>query len=269
LRSQVDLDIPWIPKTTWPAIRQSLVYLGFGADWTGGAWDILRLSLVIGGLLATLAYAARKSLAQSPSARRLFFPAVYMLGPGLLLVGVSLYKSVYQDKQLLIVLPALLIVAGWGICQGGRRLAASSLLLVLALTLVPLYQSYFVKIKPQWREMSQYILSHWQAGDVIYYNAGVASAGTAFYLDDSFPQAGFPILWDIEKGSRYGEQATVDGIDKQLSELAQRHERVWLVNYYPAYWDPGGFIQAWLEAHADLQPTTSFYGMNLELYVLK
>jgi mannosyltransferase len=268
-RSQVDLDTPWIPRPTWAAIRQSLVYLGFGADWEGSTWDMLRLALVIGGLLATLAYAAWKSLAQSPSARRFFFPAAYLLGPGLLLVGVSLQRSVYQDKQLLIILPAMLIVAGWGISQGGRRPAAASFLLVVALTLAPLYESYFVKIKPQWREMSQHIVSNWQAGDVIYYNAGSASVSTVFYLDDSFPQAGFPMLWEVERGPREGKPATAEGIDKQLGELASSYKRVWLVNYYPAYWDPSGFIQAWLEAHADLQPTPSFYGMNLELYVLK
>lgn len=260
---QMSLDTPWIDRPSWPDIAQTWVYLGFGADWIESPWNYLRLSL----LLAVIGLVILGNL-RSSKTRLLLLPIAYSMVPSLLITAVSFFKPIYQDKQFLIVLPALMMTMGWALTRTPPPGLLLGLTLFAGLIAAPLVGNYTVREKQQWREASQYVKNQWEPGDVVYYNAGVASAGTAFYLGSSVDQVGYPVLWDIHKGGRYGSQTTAEDVTHQLDELARRYERLWLVQYYPSYWDPEGHILAWLGEYAHKKAIPEFHGVNLQLYVL-
>jgi hypothetical protein len=261
--AQTGFDTPWITRPAQSDITRTWVYLAFGAAWRGDGWSILRLVLVLGVIGLALGHTVWRKGRDT-----LLLPTIYALVPALLLTGVSFLKPIYQDKQFLIVLPPLMMITAWAMTRGKPIHLLAGVILFSTLTVGPLCENYFVKQKQQWREASRYIESHWEPGDVIYYNAGVASAGTALYLDDSLAQVGYPILWDVLKGGRYGAETTVYKVDTQFHRLAQRYQRVWLVQYFPAYWDPGGYITDWLAEHAHRETIPTFDGVDLQLHVL-
>jgi hypothetical protein len=198
----------------------------------------------------------------------LLLPLVYSLLPAIFLTGVSFIKPIYQDKQFLVIIPPLLILAGWTLSRRKPVQLLLGLALFTALTATPLLQTYTVRQKQQWREASRFIEAHWKPGDAVYYNAGVASAATAFYLDDSLPQIGYPTLWDIQKGGRYGSLTDAAEVNAQFSDLVTRYERLWLIQYYPSYWDHEGHILGWLDERACRKAVPDFHGVDLRLYDL-
>jgi hypothetical protein len=260
--TQLGLDSPWITRPARSDITRTWVYLGFGAAWKGDLWSYLRFFLVLSAIGLALGHVLLRRKTDN-----LLLPLVYCLVPALLITGVSFVKPIYQDKQFLVVLPALVVVAGWTLTRGKPVQLLVGVILLSALTVGPLIHNYTVREKQEWREASQYIESHWEPNDVIYYNAGVASAGTALYVDDSLAQVGYPILWDVHKGGRYGSQTTAEKVDDQFSRLALRYRRLWLIQYFPSYWDPEGYIMDWLSKRARRETTPVFHGVDVELYV--
>lgn len=67
-------------------------------------------------------------------------------------------------------------------------------------------------------------------------------------------------------GGWAGELASPAAVSDQWDPLVQQFSRVWLVEFYPGFWDPQGLIEATLQQHYRLVETLEFADVTLKLF---
>jgi hypothetical protein len=187
--------------------------------------------------------------------------------PILLVVTVSLFTPIYQNKQLLIVVPALLLMLAAGCLRPVPRwervvLAAA----LLGLMVHARYEQYVDPYKQPWDEVAAYLDTRAQPGDLLYMNAAASALAVDYYLASDLNLAGYPPGYDLLRGGWAGEIATGEAVEEQLAPLSARHARVWLLEYFPGFWDPQGVIQTWLRAHYPGSERVEFGEVSLWLF---
>jgi hypothetical protein len=192
---------------------------------------------------------------------------LWFWAPVLLIIMVALYTPIYQDKQLLIVAPPLVVLLAIGLLRFRHWIWRGILITtVLALTIVPLYRQYTNPKRRSWDELAAYLNDHAQPGDLLYINAAAGALALDYYLDVELPHAGYPTNYHLLQGGWAGEIATAEAVDAQLSPLAEQHSRIWLVEFSPGFWDPGGLILGWLRNHYLEVKVVEFNNPGLRLF---
>jgi len=183
-----------------------------------------------------------------------------------LIAGVSQVYPIYENKQFLMLLPAALILVALALRGQGKRIRTLTLCLLVGLWSLPLEDQYFTPLKQDWRGVASYIDAHATAGDVIYVNPSGGTLALHYYLRTPLPEDAYPSLFTAEKGGYVGEIATVTGVEVRLAPLARRHRRLWLLQVTPEFWDPHGYIVAWLNNRCTLEKMPTFYAVDVRLY---
>ncbi|MGQ9599813.1 MAG: glycosyltransferase family 39 protein [Anaerolineae bacterium] len=265
LSQTTDHLMTWIPPLSWPVVRSSWLYLLFGQEWQGTGYDRGRAWLGLGLLIAAL-WPGR------PSSDRLLrtdrgWAVLWFWVPVVLILLAAVYRPIYQNKQLLIVLPPLLLLLTMGLLRIRPRLGRGVVLVALiALSGLSLYSQYAYPQRQQWDDLAAYLNTHARPGDLLYLNAAASSLALDCYLKVNLDRAGYPVEYDLVRGGWVGEDATPEGVDRQLRPLADRHPRIWLVEFSPGFWDPEGLILTWLRGHYREQEYLRFYPATLRLF---
>lgn len=256
--------LDWIPHASWPLVRQSWLYLLYGAGWQGSLLDCVGAILGL-GLMALAVWPHQRSATHSKT--DLYWVLLWFWVPVLLIILVALYSPIYQDKQLLIVIPPLVVLLATGLLRFRHWIWRGILIAaILALTIVPLLQQYANPNRRSWDELAAYLNDHAQPGDLLYINAAAGGLALDYYLAIELPQAGYPTDYDLLRGGWAGELATAEVVDAQLSPLAEQHSRIWLVEFSPGFWDPGGLILGWLQNHYREVKIPEFDNPGLRLF---
>ncbi len=235
--------LDWIGSLSWPQLRHTWLYLLYGRDWQGSWGDYV-------GALLGLALLALAFRPQPP--RRCPAPDrmdLAWIGAGwecrfAMIVLVALWAPIFQDKQLLIVLPPLVVLIATGlsaIAAGGQVVGPAGgamLILVLALSAGPLVRHYAEPQPSCWNDLALSVNTRSQPGDLLYLNAAAGALALDYYLQVDLPHAGYPPDYTLVTGGWAGEVTTAETVDAQLSALARQYSRVWLVEFSPGFWDP-------------------------------
>jgi hypothetical protein len=160
---------------------------------------------------------------------------------------------------LAITMIALVIHRPWG------GLFFAGVAIISGLTMV--YQQKILT-KDDWRGVAHYIESHMEDGDLVYGNPAASSLALDLYWTKPLPFTGYPFNYDILHGGWAGQTLTPGLIDKQLSTSTQGFKRVWLLEFFPQFWDMNGFISSWLAAHSVLMDDRTFGNIHVRLYEL-
>jgi len=256
--------VPWIVPPTLPMLRDTLLRLTTGIliDQPGGPPAILGwLWLSMTGLAVALAW--KRGQEQQ---RELVFSGLLFGVPAALIVGLSFAYPLYQDKQFVFLVPALMSCLAAGLLALRplwRILAVAGL---LALNAYPLYDLYYRGSRPEWREAIAYMDDNAQPGDLIVLNPAAGEIMLDLYSAHRWPVVGFPRAYDILVGGFVGETVTPTTLEARLGPVLESYDRVWLLEFTADVWDPGRLIVTWLETHTSPRPAPAFAQLELRLY---
>ena len=261
-----DHRVSWIGRPDLAAMRSTLLNLSTGAvtGRPGSPPEILSWVWLAVALVA-LVVAWKRGREQRPALALL---ALWFVVPAAAIVALSFRYPLYQDKQFLVLVPALILLLAAGLMAlrpGWRLLAVAGL---LALHAYPLYDLYFRAPRQQWREAAAYLDATGRPGDVIVLNAAAGKIMLDYYSEQSWPALGIPQEYDILVGGFVGQTTTPDGVDARLRPLLDSYRRVWLLEFTPEFWDPGRLLVAWLDGQAGRQAVPAFADLELRLYEL-
>lgn len=178
----------------------------------------------------------------------------------------SLIVPLFQVKQMLMLLPPLLILSAAALIRLPRP-AQVVLTAVLAWLVVrSLGTMYQTETKDGWREAAAYLQSHYRPGDVIYLNPAAGALVLDAYLAGTLPREGYPPEYDVRTGGWEGEPVTAAVAEREMTALAADYGRVWLVEFVPEFWDAQGYLRAWLEENGSSVSEQRFSEIEVRLY---
>lgn len=253
----------WMPVPNWPALRETLILMSTGLT---GRTDALYYLAMGWTVCAMLAGARAIWKERSRTQRAALFAFLWWAVPIFLILAISQRYPIFQQKQVLIFLPGLLLYAACALCSLPRWAAASLLTGALLLAGFSLSTLYGDPQKQGWREAARYISLNQLPGDGIYLNPAAADPTLTYYLTEPMPIRGYPPGYDIVRGGWRGELLTPKIAAAELAPLADEHPRIWLVQFSAGFWDPGNALPTWLSEHGRLLAEQSFRGVDVRIY---
>lgn len=261
----------WIGRARLSDLGRLLPHLAFGEPalqdatlWRWVAWIWLAGMAISGVWLAFREHRMRLPL---------FFTGLWFVFLLALLFGLALRFPIYQEKQFLVLVAPLYLLAGVAmdtLPRVPRGVAAAAFLLLIAPSL---YNLYFVHriadhpVEEQWQELAAYLEAELQPGDGLVIQPGAAATTLDLFLRTRPDRIAYPREYDPRVGNFSGEPATPERVEALLRPFATAHQRIWLIECcVPTYWDPGRYIPAWLEEWGEPIPIPAFSGLEVRLF---
>jgi hypothetical protein len=146
----------------------------------------------------------------------------------------------------------------------GREVLAMTIGTMGVLVLIStfsLHNYYFddAYAKGKYGQMMTYVAAHAQPGDALILNNPLQKPLYQYYAPRDVPAFFLP------DGAPLEDPRT----RQQLEDIARTHSRLWLVMFgNPAEYDPTGYLERWLSAHAFKTFARGFVDASLSLYVM-
>jgi len=254
-------------------------------------WIVPVVFLVLGGLLvgASEGDAAEETeflsqtqfLSVSPAQRQGML-AIWLIGPVLLLHGVSLVKPLFVDRYLIWIGPAFVLLLALGLRvvynSGGRlaRLAAGLLLLfVVGLWTVNGWQQTVTPNKTQLREAVTFVAEHRQPEQLLILQIPHTHYAYRYYTSDF---GGDPFSDSEARLAPWAEGLwTQNGLpdsraraeaDNAMQRTTAGFAEVWVILVEAGSWDGRRLMDAWLDSHGTLEEQKTFHGIEARRYRL-
>jgi uncharacterized membrane protein len=257
----------WVTSPTLFIIRDTLLRLIFGIA-VISLPDLVRW-LVFFVVFVVFIWSLIKYL-RHPRTKKDSYFLIFSWGvlPFTLISIIALIYPVYQFKQYLIVLLPILFLAAWITYGFPKKLAIPSfIILVLAATVSLAYQQALLT-KDDWRGTAKFIARNALPEDVFFGNPAATSLAISLYTEVPINYTGIPENYNIITGGWEGEALTTTSANQILGELAQSFERLWLVEFFPEFWDQGQHIETWLKQNAIIQSDQNFGRIRVRIYLL-
>src|SRR5256714_12468652 len=256
--------LAWLPRPGWHDGYQFAIYLS-GA----GGNVLLGLYLVALGLAAIAGHRSR----HEPGSWRYKLVFTWLLLPLGMVFGVSLIKAIFMNRFLIVVLPALCLLAAAGITQIRSRVIGVVLAVALVVGSAGGVRSFQERGLDQpgedWRGATQYLLSQAKPQDAALFYSSQCRMPYEFYRAERKqigPQVVFPAHGaDAAFRDFMGRPETAG-----LMGLRGRYEKVWLVMCHNSL--PSGYdavtqtTRSALSADYRLSGEQDFSGIVIELY---
>ncbi|NLS75661.1 MAG: hypothetical protein GXY76_00235 [Chloroflexi bacterium] len=250
---------PWWP-VLWGHLRlvaedmgrwQALASLVRISGPIGLSGSLLVLLIGVGAaLLALLSGRGRRWLARA--AQRVLRPGVVLWWSSsayLALALVAGWHPISSVRQVTILTPFACLAVALALDRWRRRRAAVLALLLLVAVASAGYARATVQ-KEQWREVAQRMAAQERPGDAVLLHAFYTEPAFSFYY------AGHMKVWRFARPED----------ETRLMQVAQAHERVWLVLSHDAFEDPQRLVERWWDARATLAQEVTLTGIRVRLY---
>lgn len=213
-------------------------------------------------------------------ARRVGMLAVWLVGPVLLLHGVSSVKPLFVDRYLIWIGPAFVLLLTLGLRvvyhSGGRwaRLMAVLLLLfVVGLWTVNGWQQTVTPNKTQLREAVTFVAEQRQPDQLLILQIPHTHYAYRYYtsdfgsdpFSDSDPRL---VPWAEGLWTQNGlpdSQARVE-VDDAMQRATAGFAEVWVILVEAGSWDGRRLMDNWLETHGTLEEREPFHGIEARRY---
>lgn len=235
--------LPWFVGVTIPqaqnAIDNSLPY-SIPSNWStflhlkhsylGAQWALMMLLMLAGLVVLARGRMPRRA------AGDVFLVALWLLLPfGVLFFG-NYFASLLTERKLLIIVPALALMIGFGI-GGFSRWAR--ILLAAALVIYGLSAVDYYRVKEPWDDIARTAVQYARGDDLALIEVGVGQYPMKYYWSRWMPEgvrvSTFPVLGDFTMGQTdwytYYEALLPQLIDEATAaaRAANRNPTVWLV----------------------------------------
>jgi hypothetical protein len=184
----------------------------------------------------------------------------YLFVPLVLVFLFSLRRPMFDERYLIFVVPAylLLLAIGLEVMSSRRFLAWFSLLFIVLSSTYSLHNYYHVPLYAKalpWPSLCEYLDEHKMAGDIVVQN--YPDPAFAHYFDERLPRTVLPERAPLDK------EETAD----KLKEIIASYDRVWLLPVLSPFWDAEGFVERWLEKYCDEVWEGKVGSIRLNLYL--
>lgn len=293
------LFLPWYllamrQLNTWPGISepftiQTLLYRVFLVFSFGLSWDMtttektqLMLGLLLASCLIWLVIPKRFThRGLLPRLWAMTFTLLFFLVPVLVMYVLSLSRPMYNPKFLIVATPGFFLFLGAGIeglrqllalpfawmgQRTGKLLVATVSIVVVVATLAGVQfatqrslAAYYFDPKygrDDYRGLVERIQLMAKPGDAIVLNAPGQSEIFGYYYKGDIP------IYPLPKQRPIDEKAT----ERDLQELAAKHQRIWVVLWAVVESDPNQVIERWLDQNTFKAPDRWFGNVRLALY---
>jgi 4-amino-4-deoxy-L-arabinose transferase-like glycosyltransferase len=235
--------------------------LAFAAGLTLDA-PFVQMAAVLFMILAAIgAWAALSMVHQSPGQR---LAPVALVVPVAIAWVVNPIMPFFFERYVLVALPAFYVTVALGLDYIARRWmyaalpAAGICILVSAVSLSNYYWND-AYAKGKYGQMMAYVQENVQARDALILNNPLQKP-----LFDYYRPRGVPAFFLPEDAPLEDPRTR-----QQLDDIAHDHERLWLVMFgNPAEYDPTGYLERWLGAHAFKSFARGYVDASLSLYVM-
>jgi mannosyltransferase len=196
-------QLSWVPRPSFGSakqIAQALSSAGFESDFhvTAIGWATVGLTTVLVLVVASMIV---RRLTRSAGRDSLWRPALvlsWLIVPVVLVLLESLIgQSIFTPRNLLVCLPAVALLLGWGIVGGGTPpvLAWSVIATLIALRALALAPAYGTSPE-NWRAATAYVIGRSRPGDCIAFYPLDSRMPFAYYVraDDAGGRAPRPVL---------------------------------------------------------------------------
>ncbi len=255
----------WVDSPTIHVIRDTLLRLIFGVAIL--PWPDIFLWLITIVLIGLFIWSIREiSSKLIENKQAYYFTAIIALVPFTAISISALIYPVYQFKQYLVVLPPMLMLAAWIPFSLPRKvgLAVISVLIISATVSLTYQQIYMTK--DDWKGAAMFIDQNSRQGDIIYGNPAASELALAQYSKIAIPFIGVPLDYDIVTGGWEGEELTSKSVDSEFKQLSNEYQRLWLVEFFPEFWDSNWIIESWMADHSDLVDDVNFGRIRIRVY---
>lgn len=176
--------IAWLPPISWLEVYHTLVFLAAEGGKLAG-------NLLLVFCLIALGAAARQQWSVNPSERirtdsssgmidlwKSVFPWYWLLAPMVITALGSLWKPMFFHRFLIVCLPAFVLLVARGLVQLRPRVVWIAAFVVLSTGTVFLSYS---RTRENWRDAVQYVLTHAQPHDGIWFSRDYGSVPFEYY----------------------------------------------------------------------------------------
>lgn len=225
------------------------------------------LGLVAGvGLWAT----GRRHQAMIAPRRTVTLLLVWLLLPPLAIYGVSLGMPIFADRYLVWMAPPFLILAALGVsalARTWRPLGLITLAALLALNGVSLWVQATRPIKSDFRAAAQYVVAHYQPGDLLVFQISYVRRTFMYYSSDQIDPDDASLPW--LDGPFTNNSKPAAEFDSYMAQGTAEYSAAWLIASEAATWDRRGLTESWLAAHGSVTDHAEFARVNVTRYVLR
>lgn len=255
----------WITPPSISIIRDTLLRLIFGIAIISLP-DLLRwlaFILVITAITWSLVTYLRNSRSRNTSYLYIF---IWGILPFSAISIIALLFPIYQFKQYLIVLPPILFLASWISSDLPKKVSYITILILILAASVSLTYQQALLTKDNWRGAAKFIESETIPGDVVFSNPAASSLAISLYSDTPLTYSGIPENYNIVSGGWEGEMLSPGDANRILSQLDVDYQRLWLVEFFPEFWDEDLIIEDWLSKNAIQQSDRYFGRIRVRLF---
>ncbi|GAB4468112.1 MAG: glycosyltransferase family 39 protein [Anaerolineae bacterium] len=243
----------------WDIIERTIAALGTGIT-VSGAERWLALAALAAAVLGVIALVQR-SQSEGEAADSLALILLYLLVPIAGAWAVGPFMPFFQERYLLIVLPAYLLLMAAGTAHPGMRPAVGGLLALCAAANLYSIDNYYTDpayVRSRYGEMMAYIAENAGPDDALLLENHLQWALYDYYAPPGITAYWFPMAagWD--------DPAT----EAELARIAAQHDRLWLVMFgNPAEYDPNFALEGWLSRNAFRAYFAGYQDSRLSMYV--
>ncbi|CAG0941119.1 hypothetical protein ANRL1_00389 [Anaerolineae bacterium] len=201
-------------------------------------------------------------VAARDASRRLAFAPLYFLTPVAIAFAINPIMPFFFERYVLVALPGFYVTVALGLDYFARRSPLSAIAVTAAFIIASAYSLgnfYFndAYAKGMYGQMMAYLAQNAQPGDALILNNPLQKPLYRYYAPRDIPAFYFPDGTPLE-----------DPQTRQAFEnVATSHPRVWLVMFgNPQEYDPTGYLERWLGAHAYKSFFGGFVDASLTLY---
>ena len=255
----------WIGRPSLRTIRDAILQLIYGdisvspSEWFKWFLFLFWLLLLLWAVLDLISNRKRPQKAA-------IFSGLWGLVPLTVITLAGLYYPLFQLKQLLLVLAPLVLLLAITLLNRPRLAAGGIFLLFLVLFGGSIYNQKSALSKDNWRSAAAFLQTNVQPDDVIYANPAAAGLPLSLYWKSTLPFRGYPPDYHIVTGGWKGKILTAEATEREMRSLPKTTKRIWLVEFFPQFWDPEKTIERWLDGQGKTGVDQQFGNIRIRLY---
>ncbi len=270
------LFVPWFLGVAIPqaqhAIDNSLPY-AIPSDWEtflqlrnsylGAQWALM-LVLAIVGVYAIMMQRSRRSLGMG------FLVVMWFMLPFSVLFFGNLYARLLTERKLLIVVPGIALMVGFGQAYFGNL---ARLLLVGAVVMYAMSAVDYYRIKEPWDQISGEIIPYIQATDLVMVEAGTGQYPIKYYWSRTLPEdvylSTFPFLGDFTMAPTTDWFTYYDGLLPEVLDTTHALRLGDVATAWLVFWSQDRAVIERLEDgdyKRTLTITYDHFGNNIDIY---